>query len=373
MRVTAYVHLFRTGNPTTGVGKHIINMTRGLAAMDDVQLSVLASRDTLDPQGNIPPTSRLCGIPAYSFPMPLRIMEQMWRRLNFPAADRWTSGADWIYSPAEAYVATRKAKLAVTIHDVAAFEPDLPWSNTPQHQRFRKSFDVMFRQMKRHAAVFLTVSEFSRQRLAELQGIELSRIAVVGNGVEEEYYQSPGPDESWTIHQPNPYILVVGGINLRKGGEHIVRLAKLLLERKSRLRIVAAGLHDEPLLKQALQLSNVTDLGFIDDAQLLRATRGAAISMLLSRYEGFGIPSLEAMAAGVPAVVSHHTALPEIVGDAGIIVQPEDAPAIADVCHRLIEDAHFREQVISRGRSNAEKYRWADCVQRLHSVLIQHS
>jgi glycosyltransferase involved in cell wall biosynthesis len=231
----------------------------------------------------------------------------------------------------------------------------------------------MFRQMKRHAAVFLTVSEFSRQRLAELQSIDLSRISVVGNGVEDEYYQAPERDQIWQINKPDPCILVVGGINQRKGGENIIRLARVLLERKSPLRILAAGLHDAPLLNEALQLSNVTNLGFINDTQLLHATRGAAISMLLSRYEGFGIPALEAMAAGIPSIVSHHAALPEIAGDAGIIVQPENTPAIADVCHRLIEDPVFREQVISRGRINAGKYRWNGCVQRLHRVLSQHA
>jgi glycosyltransferase involved in cell wall biosynthesis len=373
MRVTAYVHLSRTKNPTTGVGKHIINMTRGLSVINGVDLSVLASRQELDAQGQIPSISRLSGIPAHSFPLSLRLMEQLWRRFNFPAADRWAPGTDWIYSPAEAFVATAKAKLAVTVHDVAAFEPDLPWSKSAKHQRLRKSFKLMFRQMKRHAAVFLTVSDFSRQRLAELQSIDPARIAVVGNGVEEEYFEPADADEMWHINKPNPYIIMVGGINERKGGDDVIRLAQLLLAKKSPLRIHVAGLHDSQMLDRALQLGNVTNLGFISDEQLLHATRGAALSMLLSRYEGFGIPALEAMAAGVPAIVSHHASLPEIAGDAGTIVNPEDPSAIVNTCYRLIEDAVYREGVIARGKINAERYRWADCVQRLHRVLTDRA
>ncbi len=373
MRISTYLHIFRTGNPTTGVGKHIINMTRGLAVRPGVELSVLASRNTLDADRQIPVTSRLRGMPVHSFPLPLRIMEQLWRRLDFPSADHWTAkDSQWIYCPAEAYVSTSK-KLAVTIHDVAAFETDLPWSNTKNHQRLRRSFGRMFDRMKRRDTLFLTVSEFSRRRLAELQSIDLSRIVVVGNAVEDDYFQpantieSPGPGDA------DPYILLVGGINQRKGGEHIIRLAQLLQERKSPLKLKVAGLHEDALLQRALQLNNFVDLGFINDEQLLRYTRGAAISMMLSRYEGFGIPALEAMAAGVPAIVSCHTALPEIAGDAGIIVQPEDSSAIAEVCHRLIDDIAYRSQVIARGHANAGKYRWGDCVARLHRALIDFS
>ena len=162
----------------------------------------------------------------------------------------------------------------------------------------------------------------------------------------------------------------MGGINLRKGGAQIIQLAKLLLDRKSRLRIKVAGLHDAGLLEEATKLSNVTNLGFITDEQLLKHTRGAAISMMLSRYEGFGIPALEAMAAGVPAIVSPHSALPEIAGDAGIIVQPEDSAGIVDVCHRLIDDRDYRDEVIARGRLNAARYHWGDCVLRLQQALL---
>ena len=191
MKVSTYLHIFRTGNPTTGVGKHIINMTRGLAACQGVDLSILASRNTLDRSGQIPATSRMYGMPVTSFPLPLRVMEQMWRRFDFPSADRWIDPAtDWVYSPAEAFVSTSK-KLAVTIHDVAAFEPDLPWSNTEHHQQFRRSFGRMFGQLKKKATVFLAVSEFSRQRLAVLQQIDLSRIVVVGTASKKSIFKLP--------------------------------------------------------------------------------------------------------------------------------------------------------------------------------------
>ena len=218
-------------------------------------------------------------MPVQSFPLPLRIMEQLWRRFSWPSADRWTPHADWLYCPAEAYVPTKTGRLAVTIHDVAAFEPDLPWSHTDNHHRFLKRTAMMLRRMLADDALFLTVSEFSRRRLSELQSIDPSRIAVVGNGVEDEFFQPPAEDEVWRIGQSDPYILIVGGINERKGGEHVIRVAQLLLDRKSPLRIHVAGLHDAPLLEQAVRLSNITNLGFISDEQLLRATRGAALSI----------------------------------------------------------------------------------------------
>jgi glycosyltransferase involved in cell wall biosynthesis len=309
-------------------------------------------------------------MPVCSFPMPERLLEQFWRRLDFPGAERWCPDADWLYCPAEAYVSTRRAKLAVTVHDMAAFETDLPWSNTPGHHRFKRAFSLIFKRSIARARVFLTVSEFSKQRMIQLLGISADRIVVVGNGVEDAYFDRPVTDND---SPDGPYVLVVGGLTTRKNGTAVLAVARELHRRGSPLRVFVAGVHQPALLQEATAVPNIVNLGFINDAALVKAVRGASVSMLLSRYEGFGIPAIEAMAAGVPAIASPFASLPEIVGDGGFMVDPQKPDAIADLCTQLLTDQAFRQSAIQRGEARAAVFRWPQCVARLAEALRKFS
>jgi glycosyltransferase involved in cell wall biosynthesis len=367
VKVAAYVHLHRAWTPT-GVGLHLIRMVQGLHDRPDVELTVIAPRNQLDSACRIPAEHPLAGIPAQGMPLERRWLEIMWQRFDLPKADRWCDGADWVYVPAEAYVATKRPKLAVTVHDMHAFETDLPWSNTPEHQAFRRRWIRMFRPILEHADCILTVSQFTQRRLIELLGVKPDRIAVVGNGVDAAYFEPP-LDKAPEQYLEEPYVLVVGGLTRRKGGDLVLKVAALLSREMPRIRVVVAGNGEAALNHQAAALQNVTRLGFVDTPQLVRLLRGAVAMMFISRYEGFGIPVVEAMAAGAPVVASRFGALPEVTGDAGLLVDAENACHVVAAIRTLSTDAAARRELCARGRKRAEGYRWKDCVGRLVSAL----
>ena len=367
MKVAAYVHLHRAWMPT-GVGQHLIQMVQGLYERSDVELTVLAPRNQLNNSCRIPVEHPLTGIPVRSIPLDRRWLEGMWQHLNLPKADRWCGGAEWVYVPAEVYVAVRAPRLAVTVHDLHAFETDLPWSSTPEHQTLRRRWTGMFRPIIERADCILTVSQFTRRRLIDLFGVNAERIAVVGNGVDEAYFDTPSENASEPF-QDTPYVVVVGGLSRRKGGDLVLKVADLLGRERPPIKVVVAGHGEAALNQQATALPNVIRLGFMETPRLVNVLRGAIAMMFLSRYEGFGIPVLEAMAAGVPVVSSRWAALPEVVGDGGLLVDADDSAQVAATIRMLSRDAAARKELCTKGRKRAESYRWNSCVARLASAL----
>ena len=365
MKVAAYVQVLRMRNPT-GVGQHLIHMIDGVSRQADFQVNVLAPRHDLDATGHLP--TPLAQVPVTPLPLRRKWLEMSWWAMNWPNADRWCRGSDWIYSPVEAFVATRDVPLAVTVHDTHAFETDLPWSNTMDHQRFRKRWEWLFGAIRRRAKLILTVSQFTKARLVTLLGFDPARIEVVGNGVDEAYFRDVTP-----VDLPaEPYLYVIGGLTRRKGGDHLIELAKRLKTARSDLRILVSGNGEGDLKLQADAMGNVRRLGYVPLERQVALLRGSRLLLFLSQYEGFGIPAVEAMAAGTPAIVSNSAALPEIVGDAGLLVNASEPEAVLESVFRLERDESLRRDLIERGRRRAAELRWSHCVERLVAALRAH-
>jgi glycosyltransferase involved in cell wall biosynthesis len=136
---------------------------------------------------------------------------------------------------------------------------------------------------------------------------------------------------------------------------------------------VIAGPNDADLADAAQPHPNLHLLGMVSDAHLPALLRQSLALVFLSLYEGFGIPPLEAMATGTPAIVANRASLPEVVGPAGIIVEPTDSVAIADHCHRLLTDTAHREQMQQKSRSHAAGYRWEKCTDTILQTLHERS
>lgn len=367
MRVAAYAHLHRTHAPS-GVGQHLIQMLGGLDRWPDVELTVIAPRAQLDAARRIPAGSPLSGVPARALPFRRRWLETMWQELNAPKVDRWCDGADWVYTPSEAYVAAGRPRVAVTVHDMHAFETGLPWSDTPAHRAFRRRWARMFDRIIARADKYLVVSHFTCRRLVELLGVDDRRIAVVGNGVDGAFFLPPDPAMAASDREA-PYVTVVGGLTRRKGGDLVLAVAHELQRCMPQMRIKIVGFGEPELGRRAAALDNVELLGFVETEHLVRLLRGAVGMMLLSRYEGFGIPVLEAMAAGTPVIASRWGALPEAVGDAGLLVDADDTGDVVAALRMLHDDTSARAELCARGRARAAEFRWARCVERLVAAL----
>jgi glycosyltransferase involved in cell wall biosynthesis len=367
MKISAYIHPARTAISPTGAGKHMIHMVLGLNKTPEVNVRLLASRrDIVD--GHIDLRSPLANLPVDGHPLPRAWMEPVWYFTDHPKADRWVNHPDWIYCPAEGYVPAKHSKTAATIHCVNWFDPDLPWYGADATKGARRRIFPRWNAILQRCDLVLTVSEFLKKRIVELFNADAAKIAVVGNGVEDEFFATgkltdvlPSPED--------PYIIVVGGLTQRKGAEYVFALATALANRMPKNQIRVAGGSEPQYAEQSRAYSNIVHIGYqgVDTLPLLM--RKSIAAMFLSRYETFGIPAVEAMAAGTPSIVSSFAALPEVVGDAGLVMDVTQPEAIAEIIARLYEDQPHRADYVAKGLVRAQHFHWSASVAKLLDAL----
>ena len=271
-------------------------------------------------------------------------------------------------------------KCVTIIHDIAF----LTYPETVA-KRTRQWLGKNLKIYCQRADVILTVSEFSRQEIHHYLEIPLEKIHVVYNGVDPEQYH---PDYSEDRIQevkakyniPGSYILYLGTLEPRKNIETLIRAyQKLLAAGPSRFgqppsafpKLVLAGkkgwLYDSifQLVKEFHLENQVIFTGYVDESDAAPLLCGARMFVFPSLYEGFGIPPLEAMACGTPVIVSDCASLPEVVGDAGLLVPPTDIEKLAENMNRLLKDDHLHAALREAGLKRVGQFTWKASAKKL--------
>jgi glycosyltransferase involved in cell wall biosynthesis len=347
-------------------------MTLGLRAKPDVNLRVVATRDQLNADGTIPSENRLAGIEAVPLPLSSNAMELAWWVLNAPKIERYTGQVDWVYTAKNEIVSVRPGtKFAVTFHGVHECDPQLE-----RRSGYREAMNVLrwkkqYALLVKRGRLILTVSEFLKRQIVEMFGANPNRVAIVGNGVEQVFFDAANlPGGASGQPTDRPFVLCVGGLNHLDGAQFTLPVAQELLKRDPAIRILVAGYDNQsPYTDRAQELPNVELLGYVPAPQLAKLMRDAACFLFLSRYETFGIAGAEAMAVGTPLIASNLTAVPEVVGDGGVVVDPTQTGRIADLVIELVRSSGLREQFRQRGMRRAQQYTWDACVERLYQAL----
>ena len=245
----------------------------------------------------------------------------------------------------------------VTVHDLS-FErhPEL------MGRRDRFLFRTLVPRSARRAARVLTVSEWTKRDLVDRYGISESHVVVTPNGVDPAFApDGPSPNG-------RPYALFVGALQPRKDPACAVAA---LREVDDDLALVCVGPDkgagsDVRRVAEELGLRARVDMrGHVPKDELAALYRGAACLVFPSRYEGFGLPVLEAMASGTPVVASAAGAVPEVAGDAAVLVEPGDAAALAEGIRRALAD---RERLVRAGLERARRFTWAETAKRTAAV-----
>lgn len=373
VRIAAYIRPQGLINPT-GVGKHQINMVEQLSRLPGVEVTLLVHQADLC-EGRLPGETSLNALPRTVLPGSGRFWQLFWCVSDWPSVDRWLpADIDWIYCPFDAWIPTKRAKFAATIHCDNWFEKDLPWYHDADIRRKRWRLAPLFRRILRRADLVLTVSEFLRGRLTEVFSVPRERVAVVGNGVEEIFFEVGGEQRA-SVGESSQHglqtVWVVAPLVPRKGAAAIVAAAKCLATVAPEIRILVAGgaKGHEPGSADAQGCSNLQLLGYVDGDELAVRMKGALALLILSRYETFGIPAIEAMAACVPVVAARHAALPEVVGDAAILVNPDNAKEVAEALVSLAEDKHLRAGYIERGWLRSNEFTWGNCAKKALAAM----
>jgi glycosyltransferase involved in cell wall biosynthesis len=210
----------------------------------------------------------------------------------------------------------------------------------------------------REAAAVITASRFARDELIDV-GIDRERIHLAQHGVE---IRAPEPAEEMRarLHRlglVRPYVVAVGTVEPRKGLDTLAEAMRAVRAAEPDVELAVVG---PPgwLDVAGLDAPGIRRLGTVDERTLDAIYRNALVCAVPSRYEGFGLPALEAMARGCPVVASNATSLPEVVGTAGTLVPVGDAEAWAHALLETVRDAGLREHMAALGRERAAGFTW---------------
>ena len=265
------------------------------------------------------------------------------------------------------------SRSVVIIHDVSAAEPEAKaWLPVRTRARYRASFWTS----ARFATYVLTISEFTRRRIVEVYGVPPERVRVVPCAVDPDFARrlsasaenGPDRDGRWTI-------LAVGNVlprkNLCVAADAVERLVRGGLD--ARLRVVGSVPEQGRDIASAMERSlgdRVSFSGYVTPEQLVEEYRSADTVVVPSRYEGFGIPVLEAMTARIPVVTSDSSALPEVGGGAALVAPVDDVGAWTEQLAAIAQDPRLREDLVTRGSAQAAKFDWEDSARVTAATLI---
>jgi len=298
-----------------------------------------------------------------SFP-PARLLTGLWKRLPFPAIDRFLDEADLYHFPDFVTRPVRRGKVIVTIHDLSFAR--LPETVEPRNRAYlaRKVPASLER-----ADTVIAVSDFTRHETEALFPVSRGKVHVIHHGVRRSF-RPRSPNENTTssvpVELPRRYILAVGTVEPRKNLGLLLD-AMSVLRRHSDSRhvglVVVGGrgwLADdtEQRLAAEQQQGRLVRTGYVPDDTLRRLYCGASALAFPTKYEGFGLPAIEAMACGLPVVCSKAASLPEVVGDAGILVEEHTAEAFADALGRVLADEALTAELRRRGLERAAEFTW---------------
>jgi glycosyltransferase involved in cell wall biosynthesis len=298
-------------------------------------------------------------------------------RTGLPKVE-WLAGrADLVVATNFLPPATSAPGRVMVVHDLAFAV--LPGSAPHHHDRWRRRFDE---ELTRAAAVILP-SESARTDLLRLRAIDPDRAIAIHHGIDRDAFSRAPREEIERIRQRHriggPYVLSLGGLEPRKNVETLVR-AFGSIEDGGAWLVIAGGAvrwvpdHAELVARAIARLppsvrGRVVQTGYVGEADRRALLAGAEVLAFPSRYEGFGFPILEGFASGVPVLTSNVSSMPEVSGDAAVLVDPDDPAAIAEGLAGLLHDDRLRSTLRAAGDARLTSFTWDRCARRTADVL----
>ena len=368
-------------NQGAGIGRytrHLVQALLGLDAQDEFVLltaggkPVRAGVSASEPQIR-PVPSDIQGKPSARFarlPLTERAWAILWHRLRLPLWVELFSGRlDIFHSPDFALPPVRRARTVLTVHDLSFMR--VPECSQPS---LRAYLLRVVPSSVRRADMVLADSDSTRNDVIELLGVSPDRVRVIYPGVDDSFRRVQDTAVLAHVRQryrlPERFVLSVGTLQPRKNLTRLIEAyAQARLDTNVKLVIAGGtGWLYEGIFRRVEELrlqSEVYFPGYVAEEDLPALYTLAELFLFPSLYEGFGLPPLEAMACGTPVVTSNVSSLPEVMGDAGLMVDPRDVEALASAMGRVLGESSLRCTMVQRGLSQAQRFTWPRTAEEL--------
>jgi glycosyltransferase involved in cell wall biosynthesis len=353
-----------------GIGTYIRNLVRNLARIDRTTDYVLIVQPS-DVEIASALGDNFRTVPDWSGNYSIR------EQLSIPL-DLRREKVDLFHAPHYVLPPLTPCKSVVTIHDCIhlRFPQYLP--NRLAYVYARSSLWVATHRASR----VLTVSETSKRDILRYFRVPESRIDVIYNAIDERLGEAPSETELAEVRERyqlnDPFVLYTGNIKPHKNLERLIEAFHALRRgglEQVQLLIIGDEISKYPALRRAVHRyklhKHVRFFGFVPDKTLASLYRLASVFVFPSLYEGFGLPPLEAMAAGTPVITSNVSSLPEVVGNAAILIDPYEPGSIAEAMRRVLTDAPLREDLREKGLARVKEFSWERSVQRVRQIYTE--
>ena len=330
-----------------GVGRYLQNLLEHFTSLCNHSFYIYSHREVVD---------RIIHV-NYHY-MVLRGHPLFWKQVLLPL-HQLRHNYDLLFVPTYSSPVFFKGKVLLTVHDLI-FAKYPQWANWKQSIRF----SVVVPMTIRRADCLIAVSETTANDIIALTGIPHSRIEVVHLGVDKIFCErsesgSRQLREKYKIDYP--YILHVGSIHPRRNIKRLIEAFLFLKNEKKiahHLILIGLNFHRSSEFRNNSVHRDIHYFGFVPDDDLVDFYSQAEIFVYPSLYEGFGLPVIEAMACGTPVITSNVSSLPEVAGDAALLVDPESTGSIADAIQKLIFQQGLRRELIDKGRERSAQFTW---------------
>jgi glycosyltransferase involved in cell wall biosynthesis len=348
-----------------GIGTYVSNLVRGLARLGaDDEYALICHPNDREFVRSLGPNFR----PVVDRSGNYSVREQV----SIPL-DVWRTRPHLFHAPHYVLPPLTPARSIVTIHDCIhlRFPQYLPNRLALYYARF------FLRSAARRAARVVTVSEASKRDIMHFLRTPASKIDVVYNGF-DEHLARPTTETLLLVRDrfqlDKPFVLYAGNIKPHKNVERLIEAFAKVRARGHDYSLLIIG--DEVsryanlrrLVHRHQMRQHVRFLGFVSTDMLAALYRLARVFVFPSLYEGFGLPPLEAMASGTPVITSNTSSLPEVVGDAGVLIDPLSEDELADAICRVLTDETLRRDLIARGFERVRQFSWERSVKRTYEI-----
>lgn len=305
--------------------------------------------------------------------------------LKWPFKRFWTLGRmglemtvhkpDVLFVPSHTFPLNGGKKNVITWHDIGYErypENYTRWELASLKQGIKHALKI--------ADQIIAISEFTKDEMIRIYGIEPDRIKVIHLGCDHDFWRPAANDRIAEFRQKNnlflPYFVFIGRLSMKKNVIGLIRMFNQFRESSDQpYNLILVG-NESPVnheLNEEIKISpfrrDIIKMGWRPTADLPIILSGATSLIFPSIYEGFGLPSVEAMACGCPVIASNSSALPEVIGDGGLFAETHDINGFAGQMLKLSHDTELREKIIANGLKRAQHFNWETCAKETLKTL----